>query len=83
LLSSFQQALSRAEHWPPTQTKRRTRYFGLDRRVLPLGLPNFLPVMSVSTVCFLSMILRTLPVRLSPLRQGPDPLGTRIQQGST
>ena len=72
-----------AEHWPPKQTKRRKRSFGLDLRVLPMGLPNFLPVMSVSTVCFLSMIRRILPVRMSPLSQGPDPLGTRTRQGST
>ena len=38
---SFQQVLLRAEHWPPKQTKRRKRYFGLDLRVLPMGLPNF------------------------------------------
>ena len=46
-LYSFQQALLQAVHWPPKPTKRRKRYFGLDLRVLSMGLPNFLPVMSV------------------------------------
>ena len=58
-LSSFQQALLRAVHWPPKQTKRRKRYFGPVLRLPPMGLPNFLPAMSVSTLCFLPMIRRT------------------------
>ena len=42
-----------------------------------VGRPNFLPVTSVSTVCFLPMIRRTFPLRMSPSSQGAGPLGTQ------
>jgi len=80
---SFQLVLVQAEYWLPKPTKRRKRYFELDLRVLSMGLPNFLPGTSVSTVCFRPMMRRTFPVRMSPSSQGPDPLGTRTRQGST
>ena len=65
------------------QTKRRKRYLGPVLWLPSKGLPNFLPAMSVSTLCFLQMIRRTFPVRMLPSSQGPDPHGTFTRQGST
>jgi hypothetical protein len=82
-LYSFQQALLRAVPWPPQQTKRRKLSLGPVLWLPSKGLPNFLPAMSVSTLCFLQMMRHTFPVRMSPSSQGPDPHGTGTRQGST